>query len=318
MRDFAGFAAHVLRTFAKNGGIDLAGAVAYNSLLSIIPLFLVVTAVFGQFVDREEFIEVVLREVGHVAPASMAAPVTDALQALLEAPYEGGVLGALSLVFFSTLAFRTLQHALDVIFAHRRDGADPRTLIGSMLLSLGYVFAIGLTSLVHSLLVVRFDRFSSAISRVPRWAGLFGTCGMALVLASMYLVMPSRRGNWRAALIGGAVAAALWEGVQWLMVWYFENVSAVNLAYGSMAAVVVVLFSFELAAGIMLLGAQLAAEIEKRWKAGLRWYEAPTWGWELSTSLRVLKESPTASGPPRVSIAPSTSKPPGSGPPFKE
>jgi hypothetical protein len=42
----------------------------------------------------------------------------------------------------------------------------------------------------------------------------------------------------------------------------------------------------------VLLGAQLAAELEKRWKAKLRWYEVPTWGWELSTSLRVLKSVP--------------------------
>ena len=114
----------------------------------------------------------------------------------------------------------------------------------------------------------------------------------ALVLASIYLVMPSRRGSARAALIGASAAALLWESMQWVLVWYFENVSAVNLIYGSMGAVIIVLFSFELGAGIVLLGAQLAAELEKRWKANLRWYEVPTWGWELSTSLRVLKSVP--------------------------
>jgi membrane protein len=295
LHDVAKLAAHVVRTFVRNGGIDLAGAVAYNGLLSIIPMFLVVTAIFGRFVDRDEFVKVVLREISQVVPARLAAPVTDALRSLLEVPFTGGLLGAITLLFFSTLAFRTLHHALDVIFVHRRDGADPRTLLATMVLSVGYVFAIGLLSLLHSILVLGLASVPVLGERIPRWAGLFGTCGMALVLASIYLVMPSRKGNPRAALIGASTAAVLWEAIQWALVWYFQNVSAVNLIYGSMGAVIVVLFSFELAAGIVLLGAQLSAELEKRWKANLRWYEVPTWGWELSTSLRVLKSVPVQS-----------------------
>jgi membrane protein len=308
LHDVAKLAAHVLRAFVRNGAIDLAGAVAYNSLLSIIPLFLVVTAIFGRFVEREGFIDVVLREIAQVAPADLSAPLTDALRSLLEVPYTGGIVGAITLLFFSTLAFRTLHHALDVIFSHRREGADPRSLLASMLISVAYVFAIGMLSLLHAIVVVRLDGIFSLGERIPRWAALFGTCGMALVLASIYLVMPSRKGNVRAALIGGAFAAVLWEGVQWGLVWYFENVSGVNRIYGSMAAVIVILFSFELAAGIVLLGAQLTAEIEKRWKASLRWYEAPTWGWELSTSLRVLKDG--ARNPPAAGDRGSVTKPP--------
>jgi uncharacterized BrkB/YihY/UPF0761 family membrane protein len=49
----------------------------------------------------------------------------------------------------------------------------------------------------------------------------------------------------------------------------------VNLIYGSLAGIVVVLFSFELAAAIVLLAAQAIAELERSGRAGLRWYEAP-------------------------------------------
>jgi uncharacterized BrkB/YihY/UPF0761 family membrane protein len=78
----------------------------------------------------------------------------------------------------------------------------------------------------------------------------------------------------RAACIGGLVSALLWSTVQWALVFYFENISAVSLIYGSMTSVIVVLFSFELAAIIILLGAQVTAELEQSWRAGRKWYEA--------------------------------------------
>jgi uncharacterized BrkB/YihY/UPF0761 family membrane protein len=63
--------------------------------------------------------------------------------------------------------------------------------------------------------------------------------------------------------------------VQHALIWYLENISSVNMIYGSLAGIVVVLFSFELATAIVLLAAQMIAEIEKSWRAGLHWYEAP-------------------------------------------
>jgi uncharacterized BrkB/YihY/UPF0761 family membrane protein len=99
--------------------------------------------------------------------------------------------------------------------------------------------------------------------------------GTALVLASIFWVMPVGRGSLRASLWGGAIAAVFWQGLQGALIWYFANISSVNLIYGSLAGIVVVLFSFELAAAIVLLAAQVIAELERSGRAGLRWFEAP-------------------------------------------
>jgi YihY family inner membrane protein len=236
---------------------------------------LLATTIFARFVDRQRFVTVVRREIGALLPAGQAQPIDSAIAALLDAPFAGGLFGLATLVFFSTLAFRTLEHALDVIFVHRRETHDPRPLPLSVLISLGYVAAIGLASLLQALALVNLDRVTWLAGKVPRFTGIVGFLGMALVLGSLYLVMPLGRGNTRAALVGGFVAALLWQGVQRALIWYFDNISAVNLIYGSLASIVVVLFSFELAAAIVLLAAQVIAEIEKSWRAGLRWYEAP-------------------------------------------
>jgi YihY family inner membrane protein len=278
-RQLGGFALRIARGFLRNGGLVLSGALAYNALLSVPPLLLLATSVFAGFVDRANFVKVVTQELHRLLPAGKARPIIDAVMALLEVPYSGGLVGFFTLLFFSTLGFRTLEHALDVVFAHRRALHDPRPLWLSIVISLCYVFAIGLVSLLQTVALIslpELPRLVQGISRWANWLGVVGVLGMALVLVTIYEVMPLGRGSLRAVCIGALFAALLWQAVQWALVFYFENVSAVSLIYGSMAAVIVVLFSFELGAIIVLLGAQVVAEIEQSWKAERRWYERAT------------------------------------------
>ena len=271
LEQFLRFALRILRGFVKNGGLELAGALAYNALLSVVPILLLVTAIFSRFVERQRFIRVVAREIRQLLPAAQAKPITEAIVGMLAEPFSGGLFGLAMLIFFSTLAFRTLEHALDVIFVHRRETHEPRSLAKSILISLGYVTAIGLASFVQTLALVGLDRFPGLAENVPRWAGFLGPIGLALVLATIYWVMPPGKSSARAALIGGVIATLLWQAVQALSIWYFANISSVNLIYGSLAGIVVVLFSLELSAAIVLLVAQAIAEIEKSRLAGLHW-----------------------------------------------
>jgi uncharacterized BrkB/YihY/UPF0761 family membrane protein len=87
--------------------------------------------------------------------------------------------------------------------------------------------------------------------------------------------MPVGMGSVRAAVIGGVLAGLMWRGVQFALGVYLERISGVNVIYGSLAAVIVVLLSFELAAMIVLFCAQVVAEVELAWHAGNHWFEDP-------------------------------------------
>jgi len=95
---------------------------------------------------------------------------------------------------------------------------------------------------------------------------------MVLMFASIYLVLPEQDISWKRALIGGLVVSVLWEIVRELLVWYFTNISLVNVIYGSLATVIVVLLTMEVVAAIILLGAQVIAELELHAAAGLHWW----------------------------------------------
>jgi len=75
-------------------------------------------------------------------------------------------------------------------------------------------------------------------------------------------VMPVGRISLRPVLIGGAVATILWEGMRHLLVYYFSTISFADAVYGSLATAIIALFSLEIAGIILLLGAQVIAELE--------------------------------------------------------
>ncbi|MGD8429841.1 MAG: YhjD/YihY/BrkB family envelope integrity protein, partial [Ectothiorhodospiraceae bacterium] len=89
---------------------------------------------------------------------------------------------------------------------------------------------------------------------------------------SIYKVLPVVRIAIRRALVGGFTAAVLWEIIRFGVAYWFANVSLVNVVYGSFATIIVVLLSLEIGAVILLLGAQVIAELESSAAAGLPWY----------------------------------------------
>jgi membrane protein len=79
----------------------------------------------------------------------------------------------------------------------------------------------------------------------------------------VYMVMPVGRLSLRHALLGGVTAALLWEITRHVLVWYFSTLSQVNVVYGSLTTAIVVLLSLEIAATLLLLGAQVISEYER-------------------------------------------------------
>jgi len=75
--------------------------------------------------------------------------------------------------------------------------------------------------------------------------------------------MPVGRLSLSHALIGGVTAALLWEIARHVLVWYFSTLSQVNVVYGSMTTAIVVMFSLEIGATLLLLGAQVISEYER-------------------------------------------------------
>ena len=266
------FLLDVLKGFRDNQGLLLAGAIAYYTLLSIIPVFALVLIVLSQFIEQELLLETVS------AVLAMAAPIrSDVLAAHLQAFLSHwkviGTMGIVFLLIFSALAFKVLEDSISIIFFHRHTG-QRRHLLVSVMLPYVYILLLAAGLLVVSLMAGWLHQHSSD---TPNLIGIdinmtsttatilyvLGVLGEVLLLTSIYLVMPVGRLAWSHALIGGIVATLLWEGTRRVLVWYFTTLSFVNVIYGSLATTIIILLSFEFAAIILLLGAQVIAEYER-------------------------------------------------------
>jgi membrane protein len=96
---------------------------------------------------------------------------------------------------------------------------------------------------------------------VGRW-GLLALL-ISFALAILYRFGPYReRAKWRWITLGSATATTVWLGGSGLFSFYVSHFGAYDKTYGSLAAPVVLLLWFWLSALVVLLGAEIDAEME--------------------------------------------------------
>lgn len=267
------FLIDVLRGFKRNQGLLLSGAVAYYTLLSFIPLSILILIVLSHFVGEEQLFYTISTYMEMVLPGS-AAILTEHARVFIEHRKVIGIIGLLIMLFFSSIAFTTLENAMSVIFFHRVR-IKRRHFLTSAVIPYVYIFLLALGILLVSFIAGALETLEDmklvifgwglSLQRAPGIAlYIIGMIGEVLMLTSLYLVMPVGRITFHHALIGGITATILWEIIRRVLIWYYSALSLVNLIYGSFATAVVFLLSIEAAALILLLGAQVIAELERK------------------------------------------------------
>jgi membrane protein len=285
LKRLLGFVGRVVTAFLRNRGILLAGGVGYNALLSLVPFLTLTVATLSLFFDEQRILGILRPQLTVMVPQHADA-MLQSVEAFFRNQVTLSVVSVVVLLFFSSLAFRMLEEAVAEIF-HGSGGTVRRRQFWIsallpysfiVLLVIGLFFMTLLTSGLdalggHSVHLFGVERSLAPTARLL--LRLVGFVGLVLAFSGIYRFVPVVRVSLRRALIGGLCAAGMWRLVGRFMVYYFTKISMVNLIYGSLATVIVVLLFLELAFVILLLGAQVIAELEASSTAGLRWYEKP-------------------------------------------
>jgi YihY family inner membrane protein len=254
----------------RNQGLLLSGAIAYYTLLSIVPLSIIALIVLTNFIEEQQLILTLSRYLEMLIPG-YAATLTEQVQSFLEHRKVVGIIGFLGMLFFSSTAFSMLENAMSVIF-FQRVVVQPRKYLISAVIPYVYIVAMGLGIVLVSFIVGAIETLDNRHWSILGWGlnlgdaiwvvlYILGIVGEVLMFTSIYLVMPVMRVGFRHAFIGGTTAAVLWEITRRVLIWYYATVSAVNVIYGSITITVVALISIEVVAVILLLGAQVIVEL---------------------------------------------------------
>lgn len=273
MKNLLGFIGQVLADFRANQGLLLSGAIAYYTLLSIIPLFTLALVVSSHFFTEQQLIALLRDNLELVVPG-LTDTLLSQVSKFLQFREVIGWVGIIVMLFFSSMAFTVLENTMSVIFYHRVVIARRHFLVSAVLPYL-FVLVLGIGLLMITFIAGALQAIDTDVVTVFAWKMelrglthvflyLLGVLGLILLLTAIYMVMPLGNMSFRHALIGGISAAVLWEIARHILIWYFSTLSLVNVVYGSLATAIVTLLSLEVAGMILLLGAQVIATYERR------------------------------------------------------
>ena len=255
-----------------------AAALSFHSVLAVVPALALAFAVgkaLGLYTwFRNETIEPFLDETfGAVgaAPSPGVEALRGTLESLLSLVEETsmaglGVTGLVVLVIAIVRVVRGVEEAFGHIFQHRGAPRAPLRRIRAFVITalvtpLGLVYAVMAASATHGAIGQWLTLY------VPlEGARDFLLLVMAPVIAMgailvMYLELPDAEVEMRPALIGAAVAALCWFGVQVLHVRFQVGLARWNAIYSGFGAFPVLLASFQASWLVVLVGAQITAAL---------------------------------------------------------
>jgi membrane protein len=253
----------------------IAAGVAFYGLLALFPALTALVAIYGLVLDPQQITQQ-MAAMQAVLPAQVVQLVTQQLQDLTATQRSSlslGAAGALLLALWSaSAAIRTLIKALNVAYGVEEERSVVKRAGVAMLLTLGAIAGgiVAITAVVLLPTVVNLlglDPMLRGVLTYARWPILAALVWLGVLV--VYRFGPNRRhARWSWSNRGAAAAIGLWLVGSVLFSWYVENLANFNRTYGSMGAIVVLLFWFLLSGYAVLFGAELNAELEQASQRG--------------------------------------------------
>jgi len=249
--------------------IELAAGVTFYSLLAIFPAIAALVAIYGLFADPA-MLASQLNQLSGLLPAGALDVIRNQLTRV--ASQRGSTLGLTFIVslcvslWSANAAMKSIFDTLNIVYAER----EKRSFIVLNAISLAFtgagiafvLLAIGaMVALPVAIQAVGLSNILGLVLRIGRWPAMFVI--VALALAFIYRFGPSReKPQWRWISWGSVFAALAWIAASVLFSWYASNFGSFNKTYGSLGAVIGFMTWIWLSAIVILIGAELDAEME--------------------------------------------------------
>jgi membrane protein len=268
-RGWKDIAWRILWSIPADRVLSTAGGVAFFVLLAIFPAIATLVSLYGLFADAATVADHLSLLVG-ILPGGVLGLVRDEITRIADQSGDtlgvAFILGLLIALWSANSGVAALFDALNVVYKEQEKRSLLRFYATTFLFtlgSLGFLIA-AITAVVVAPIILSFMGFVTPAGRLLatlRWPVLLLVIVVGLAL--LYRYGPSRRdAKWRWVTPGSAVAAILWLSASMLFSWYVANFDSYNRTYGSLGAAVGFMTWIWLSAVIVLVGAELNAEME--------------------------------------------------------
>lgn len=283
------FVARVWKKGDQDQIFFMAGAIAFNILVAIVPLLLASLGIAGIFIQRQTanpadvlvgYITNAIPEVGAEFEAMIRTNVTG----LIEKSGQITVVSILLLIWISTRLVGTLRAALKEVF----DVGQDRNIIQGKLFDIKIVMTAGTLFSANVILTVALRVADGLLTKAgERYLGvrplewvhgfylnLFAILTAWIMFIMIYRYLPYRRIHWRTAIVAATFTTTLFEILKRLFAWYVVNLATYTTTYGNVTFAIILFLWVYYISVIFILGGevgQVAAlrRIRKRQKQRL-------------------------------------------------
>jgi membrane protein len=249
--------------------VSIAAGVAFYVLLAIFPGIAALVALYGLFSDPS-MISRHLDSLAGLLPGGATDVIGEQLGRLTAQPNStlgfAFLIGLLVSLWSANAGMKALVDALNIVYGEK----EKRGLIKLNALSLAFTLGALLFMLLAlaAIAVLPLVMSNLGLATATEWLVAFGKwpvlfLAVVLVIALIYRYGPSReQAQWRWITWGSALAAIAWLVMSLLFSWYAAKFGSFNKTYGSLGAVIGFMTWIWLSSIVILIGAELDAEME--------------------------------------------------------
>ena len=248
----------------------IAAGVVFYAMLAVVPAITALVSLYGLFA-KASTISAHLSFIASFMPGSAYELIGDQITRI-----AGNNDGKLTFAFIIGLGvalwsanagMKSIFDALNIVYDEDEKRGFIKLNMISLTFTLGAVLAllVAIGAVVALPLVLAYLGFAAErqawLLTLLRWPALFVL--VMLGLALLYRFGPSRKdAEWRWVSVGSVFASFAWLAISALFSWYLSKFADYNATYGSLGAVIGLMMWIWLSVSMILIGAELNAEIE--------------------------------------------------------
>jgi membrane protein len=245
--------------------LTFAASIAYYSLLSLFPFFLllfaIVAAVTNNDADRAAVQEFVLR----YFPQKFDFVVSQ-LEQMQASGFRLGVAGSILMVWAAMGVFGAITSAVNHAWGvEKQPSYFKHKMISFVMLVMSSLLLLVALALVSAINLVEARWFSAVVVRHSRLLALQSlaiksapTVAFIFVVGLVFYFVPNAKVRFRDVWVGAVVTGLAWRGALAGFSWWVRDLSRFSV-HGSIAAVVVFLVWVYISAVIFLYGVEVTA-----------------------------------------------------------
>ena len=251
-------------TWSQANSPVLGAALAFYTIFSLAPVFIIVVAVVGFIVGKESVQIYIVGQLAQFVGQHNAQSVMHIIQNSYKmgSGIKATIIAFILILVGSTTAFVMLKNALDTIWGVKGTHGGVVNIVRSRLVSLLVVLFVGLIIFISMLLssvVSAIHLFLDDYINIPYTLISLTNDAVSLVMfvflfAMLFKILPDVKISWGDVWIGGVITALLFALGKYLLGLYLAR-STITSAYGAAGSLVVFLMWVYYSAQILFFGA---------------------------------------------------------------